>query len=53
MISQEPCVFMRTYIKGSLHDRVLVGLDLPKKAFEVDLSDFYQDGDLLLDTYSH
>jgi len=53
MISEAPYAFVRNYVKGSIKDRVLVGLDLPKEAFDLKVSEFFEDGDLLLDSYTH
>jgi len=51
MISQNPYVFVRSYVKGNKQDRVIVGLDLPKKTFNLPIAEFYNDGDILYDFY--
>lgn len=51
MISQNPYVFARSYVKGNKQDRVIVGLDLPKQTFILPIGEFYNDGDILYDFY--
>lgn len=53
MINQEPYAFVRSYVKGNQHDRVIVALDVPKKAFNLKVDEFYEDGDVLRDAYSY
>ena len=52
-ISKEPYTFVRTYVKGKKQDRVLIGLELPKKAFTIDLKGYFSDGEVLVDRYSN
>jgi len=52
-LSQEPYLFMRTYIKGSFHDRVIVGLDLPKESVVLHIGEYFSDGEVLVDRYSN
>ncbi len=52
IISSQPYAFVRSYVKGSVQDRVLIGLDLPQKKFTLNLQDYFANGDLLFDKYS-
>ncbi len=52
-ISQEPYAFIRTYVKGSKLDRIIVGLDLPKETITLKLNDYFNDGEMLYDRYSN
>ncbi len=51
-LSQEPYAFIRTYVKGSKFDRVLIALDLPKEAFTLKVNGYFNDGEMLVDRYS-
>ena len=51
-LSKEPYAFIRTYVKGSNSDRVLIALDLPKQAFTLKVMDYFNDGEMLVDRYS-
>lgn len=53
MLNDTPYVFMRSYVKGNKQDRIIVGLDLPKEKFSVNVREYYHDGDLLMDSYTH
>ena len=52
IISSQPYAFVRSYVKGSVQDRVLIGLDLPQKKFTLNIQDYFANGDLLFDKYS-
>jgi len=52
LLSKEPYAFVRTYVKGSILDRVLIGLDLPKEAFTLKVNGYFADGEMLVDRYS-
>ena len=51
-ISEEPYVFVRTYVKGDKFDRVLIGLDLPKTSFSLNIETYYNEGEVLFDRYN-
>ena len=51
-ISTSPYAFVRTYVKGNQFDRVLIGLDLPKTSFTLNLQGYFNDGELLFDRYN-
>lgn len=53
MISQEPYAFVRSYVKGNQNDRVIIALDVAKKAFQLKVDEFYEDGVVLRDAYSY
>lgn len=52
-ISQKPYVFVRTYVKDEKYDRVIVGLDLPKTRFVLNLQNYFNDGEMLFDRYNN
>ena len=51
-LGKKPYVFSRTYNKGELLDKVVVGLDLPKGKKSLWVKGFFGDGTKLYDTYS-
>ncbi|NOR87851.1 MAG: alpha-amylase, partial [Bacteroidales bacterium] len=51
MINEEPYFFIRSYVKGSKKDRVIIGLDLPKTAFTIHVGEYFEDGSMLYDRY--
>ena len=52
MISESPYVFSRLYTKGSITDKVVVGLNLPTSK-EIPVGSIFKDGDTLKDYYSN
>lgn len=52
IISQAPYVFTRNFSKNDFSDLVVIGLDLPKGKKELNVSNIFKDGDILLDAYS-
>jgi len=52
MLISEPYLFVRSYVKANMSDRVIIGIDLPKTSFVLNVSDYYQDGNMLQDKYS-
>ena len=52
MISKSPYIFSRTFKKENYSDQVIIGLELSKGNKEIPVSDIFEDGDVLLDTYS-
>lgn len=53
MMSQEPYVFSRTFIKGDYKDEVVVALGLPKGEKSIDVQGIFSDEDKLFDAYSN
>ena len=51
-LGKKPYVFSRTYNKGDIKDKVVVGLDLPKGKKSLWVKGFFGDGTKLYDTYS-
>jgi len=51
-LGKKPYVFSRTYDKGDIKDKVVVGLDLPKGKKSLWVKGFFGDGTKLYDTYS-
>ncbi len=51
-LGKKPYVFSRTYNKGEIKDKVVVGLDLPKGKKSLWVKGFFGDGTKLYDTYS-
>jgi len=52
MISANPYVFKRTYMKGEFNDAVVVGLDLNEGEKELNVSSVFKDGSVLNEAYS-
>ncbi|WP_298370678.1 alpha-amylase family glycosyl hydrolase [uncultured Lutibacter sp.] len=52
MISQEPYIFQRTYIKGDFKDKVVIGLDLNVGEKEMNVGEIFSEGAILKDFYS-
>ncbi|WP_047415546.1 alpha-amylase family glycosyl hydrolase [Cellulophaga sp. Hel_I_12] len=52
MLTESPYVFQRTYINGTIEDRVVIGLNLPKGKKTLSVKDFFSDGTKLFDSYS-
>lgn len=52
MISESPYFFSRFYAKGNFKDQVLIGLDLPKNKFKLNVSEYFADGTFIRDAYS-
>lgn len=52
MISDNPYVFSRTYVKGDFNDAVIIGLDLPKGKQTINVSTVFKDGTQVKDFYS-
>ena len=52
MISKSPYIFSRTFKKEVYSDQVIIGLNLIKGSKEIPVSDIFEDGDVLMDTYS-
>ncbi|WP_299556891.1 alpha-amylase family glycosyl hydrolase [Seonamhaeicola sp.] len=52
-LSSQPFVFSRSFSKGDYHDKVVMGLDLPKGQKEIDVSGTFENGQKLHDTYSN
>lgn len=52
MISKEPFVFSRHYVKQGFEDQVVVGLNQPIGKKQVDVSSIFSDGEKLRDAYS-
>ncbi|WP_282136449.1 alpha-amylase family glycosyl hydrolase [Seonamhaeicola maritimus] len=53
MLSKEPFVFKRSFVKNDFHDKVIVGLDLPKGKKKIDVSHTFENGQKLHDAYSN
>ncbi len=53
MISKQPYVFQRTYLKGDFKDAVVVGLDLSKGEKQLNIGDVFVENAVLVDTYSN
>ncbi len=51
-LGKKPYVFSRTYNKGDIKDKVVIGLDLPKGKKSLWVKGFFGDGTKLYDTYS-
>ena len=51
-LGKRPYVFSRTYNKGDIIDKVVVGLELPKGKKSLWVKGFFGDGTKLYDTYS-
>ncbi len=51
-LGKKPYVFSRTYNKGDIKDKVVVGLDLPKGKKSLWVKGFFGDGTKLYETYS-
>ena len=52
-VSKSPYLFSRIFEKDSYQDHVLVGLDLPKGKKSVNVSEVFENGDMLRDAYSN
>ncbi len=52
MISETPYVFSRTYRKDGINDGVVIGLNLGKGTKTLKVNSVFNDGDVLIDTYS-
>ncbi|MEN8124290.1 MAG: alpha-amylase family glycosyl hydrolase [Bacteroidota bacterium] len=52
MISKSPYIFSRTYTKGNYNDKVVVGIDLPKRKKVINVSSIFNNKTILIDTYS-
>ncbi|WP_372746214.1 alpha-amylase family glycosyl hydrolase, partial [Lutibacter sp.] len=52
MLSENPYVFERTFIKDSYSDAVVIGLDLALGEKELTVGTIFKDGDVLTDAYS-
>lgn len=52
MISKEPYVFARTYNKRGKDDTVIVALDLPNSNTIINVANYFEEGDELIDTYN-
>jgi len=53
LITEQPYVFSRHFSTGNFKDKVVVGLDLEKGIKMLNVSEVFEDGALLKDTYSH
>ncbi|TBN00890.1 alpha-amlyase [Hyunsoonleella flava] len=53
MISKEPYVFGRTFVKDDFKDEVLIALALPKGEKTIDVTAVFSDEDELFDAYSN
>ncbi|PKP13986.1 MAG: alpha-amlyase [Bacteroidetes bacterium HGW-Bacteroidetes-3] len=53
MISKQPYVFQRTYLKGDFKDAVVVGLDLSKGEKQLNIGDVFVENAVLVDAYSN
>ena len=53
MISEVPYYFSRSYTKGDYSDKVIVGLDLAHGKKILKVVDVFDDGDVLVDSYSN
>ena len=53
VLSQQPYVFSRSYLKGDYQDKVVIGLDLAKGEKVINVGDFFENGTTLHDAYSN
>ena len=53
MISKNPYVFYRDYLKDDYHDVVVIGLGLPLGVKTMDVSKIFKDGEVIHDAYSN
>lgn len=53
MISEQPYVFQRTYLKGDFKDAVVIGLDLKKGEKQLNIGAEFPEGTVLVDAYSN
>ena len=51
-INEEPYFFVRNYVKDDKFDRVLIGLDLPKTNFVLNIEAYFNEGEVLFDRYN-
>ena len=51
-ISKTPYVFSREYLKNTLEDKVIIGLDLPEGKKNISVGSIFKNGQALKDTYS-